>query len=166
MTLSAAEAERAEWSERRGNYVARSWTRSAGGTSYDTGTLLVQIRAGSKESDTLVATSGWDAEVELEYAAIRSGCALVDCPERGTVVVRGKDRAEFVNRLVTNEVQKLGDGAVTRAFLTNRKGRIDADLVIASAGDALVIDTLVHDVDAVRDSVAPIGFARARWGIV
>jgi aminomethyltransferase len=99
------------------------------------------------------------AEVELEYAAIRSGCALVDCPERGTVVVRGKDRAEFVNRLVTNEVQKLGDGAVTRAFLTNRKGRIDADLVIASAGDALVIDTLAHDAAAVRDALDKLVFS-------
>ena len=55
---------------------------------------------------------------------------------------------------------------VSIAFLTNRKGRIDADLVVGVLPDALVIDTLVHDVDAVRDSVAPIGFARARWGIV
>jgi aminomethyltransferase len=99
------------------------------------------------------------AEVELEYAAIRSGCALVDCAERGTVVVRGKDRADFVNRLVTNEVKKLGDGAVTRAFLTNRKGRIDADLVIAAAGEALVIDTLAHDAASVRDALDKLVFS-------
>jgi len=43
------------------------------------------------------------AEVELEYAAIRSGVALVDCPQRGTLVVRGADRVDFVNRLVTQD---------------------------------------------------------------
>ena len=101
------------------------------------------------------------AEVELEYAAIRSGCALVDCAERGTVVVRGADRAEFVNRLVTSEVKKLAEGAVTRAFLTNRKGRIEADLVIAAIGDALVVDTLAHDAALVRDALEKLVFSEA-----
>ena len=99
------------------------------------------------------------AEVELEYAAIRSGVALVDCPQRGTLVVRGEDRVDFVNRLVTQEIKKLADGAVARAFLTNRKGRIDADLVIARLPDALVIDTLAHDVAALREALEKIVFS-------
>ncbi|MCX5650422.1 MAG: hypothetical protein NTU45_03395 [Planctomycetota bacterium] len=99
------------------------------------------------------------AEVELEYAAIRNGCALVDACERGSLVVRGKDRVDFVNRLVTQELKKLADGSVVRAFLTNRKGRIDADLVVALLPDALVIDTLVHDVEAVREALAKMVFS-------
>ncbi|MBI1303355.1 MAG: hypothetical protein GC172_06160 [Phycisphaera sp.] len=99
------------------------------------------------------------AEVELEYAAIRSGCALIDSCERGTVVVRGKDRADFVNRLVTQEIKKLGEGGVVRAFLTNRKGRIDADLLVGSLPEALVIDTLVHDADAVREALEKMVFS-------
>ncbi len=99
------------------------------------------------------------AEVELEYAAIRSGVALVDCPQRGTLVVRGEDRVDFVNRLVTQEIKKLADGAVARAFLTNRKGRIDADLVIARLPDALVIDTLAHDVASLREALEKIVFS-------
>jgi folate-binding protein YgfZ len=98
------------------------------------------------------------AEVELEYAAIRSGVALVDCPQRGTLVVRGADRVDFVNRLVTQDVKKPADGAVARAFLTNRKGRIDADLVIARLPDALVIDTLAHDVAALREALEKMLF--------
>lgn len=98
------------------------------------------------------------AEVELEYAAIRSGVALVDCPQRGTLSVRGADRVDFVNRLVTQDVKKLADGAVARAFLTNRKGRIDADLVIARLPDALVIDALAHDVAALRDALEKMHF--------
>ena len=99
------------------------------------------------------------AEVELEYAAIRGGCALVDCPQRGTVILRGADRLDFVNRLVTQELRKLADGAVAQAFLTNRKGRIDADLVIAAIGDLLVIDTLAHDVAAVREALEKMLFS-------
>jgi aminomethyltransferase len=99
------------------------------------------------------------AEVELEYAAIRNGCALVDSCERGSLVVRGKDRVDFVNRLVTQELKKHADGSVVRAFLTNRKGRIDADLVIALLPDALVIDTLVHDVEAVRSALEKTVFS-------
>ncbi|MFM1805340.1 MAG: Aminomethyltransferase [Planctomycetota bacterium] len=98
------------------------------------------------------------AEVELEYAAIRGGVAIVDGPQRGTLEVRGADRADFVNRLVTQEVKKLADGAVARAFLTNRKGRIDADLVIARLPDAMLVDTLVHDVAALRDALEKMHF--------
>jgi folate-binding protein YgfZ len=98
------------------------------------------------------------AEVELEYAAIRGGAALVDCPQRGTLVVRGADRVDFVNRLVTQDVKKLAEGAVARAFLTNRKGRIDADLVVARLPDALVIDTLAHDVAALREALEKMLF--------
>jgi len=98
------------------------------------------------------------AEVELEYAAVRGGVALLDCPQRGTLVVRGADRVDFVNRLVTQEVRKLADGGVARAFLTNRKGRIDADLVIARLPELLVIDTLAHDVAALRDALEKMHF--------
>ena len=57
MALSAAEAERAEFSGRRGDYIARSWTRTSGGTSYDADSELVQIRRGSRSSSVLVASS-------------------------------------------------------------------------------------------------------------
>jgi folate-binding protein YgfZ len=99
------------------------------------------------------------AEVELEYAAIRSGVALVDCPERAALVVTGKDRVDFVNRLVTQDIAKLAEGGVTRAFLTNRKGRIEADLVVARFEDALLLDTLAHDVAPLRDALEKLHFS-------
>lgn len=57
MALTAAEAERVEFSERRGNTVERAWSRTSGGTSYDADSQLVQIRKGPKETDELVASS-------------------------------------------------------------------------------------------------------------
>lgn len=99
------------------------------------------------------------AEVELEYAAIRSGAALVDGPFRGTLAVRGADRIDFVNRLLTQEIKKLADGSVARSFVTNRKGRIDADLVVIQLGDTLLLDTLAHDVAPVREALEKMVFS-------
>lgn len=59
---------------------------------------------------------------------------------------------------MTQEVRKLADGSVARAFLTNRKGRIDADLVVVRLGDALLLDTLAHDVAAVREALEKMHF--------
>jgi len=67
MALSAAEAERAEFSGRRGDYIARSWTRTSGGTAWDAGSELVQIRAGSSDTSRLVATSNHAVETGLEF---------------------------------------------------------------------------------------------------
>lgn len=99
------------------------------------------------------------AEVELEYAAIRSGVAIVDLAHRATVVVRGADRVDFVNRLVTNDLRRAAEGSVVRAFLTNRKGRIDADLVVGIGADRLVIETLAHDAGAVREALERLVFS-------
>jgi folate-binding protein YgfZ len=99
------------------------------------------------------------AEVELEYAAIRSNVALVDCPQRATLVVTGKDRVDFVNRLVTQEIAKLPEGAVARAFLTNRKGRIEADLVVVRLENSLLIDTLAHDVAPLQEALEKLHFS-------
>ena len=57
MALTAAQAEAAEFSGRLGDYIARSWTRTSGGTSYDADSELVQIRRGSRSSSVLVASS-------------------------------------------------------------------------------------------------------------
>jgi folate-binding protein YgfZ len=98
-------------------------------------------------------------EVELEYAAIRAGCAVVDLAQRAMLVVRGADRVDFVNRLVTNDLRKAAEGGVVRAFLTNRKGRIEADLAVGVGSEALLVETLAHDADAVRESLERLVFS-------
>ena len=67
MALSAAEAERAEFSGRLGDDIERTWTRASGGAVYTAGSLLVQIRAGGASSSRLVATSDWADETAAEF---------------------------------------------------------------------------------------------------
>ncbi len=84
----------------------------------------------------LVAAYG---PVEPEYAAIRRGSALFDAPQRGVIAVTGADRREFLQRMVTQDLKDMVAGSVRRAFWLNRKGRIEADLVIAELGDRMLI---------------------------
>lgn len=94
----------------------------------------------------LVSTLG---EIEAEYAAVRRGAGLLDAPHRGIVVLRGDDRRDFLNRLVTNELKDLVPGRVVETFLTNRKGRLEADLLVIDLDDRTLLETDVHQVDRV-----------------
>ncbi len=78
--------------------------------------------------------------VELEYAAIRRSVALCDLPQRGTIEVTGKDRIAFLQRMVTQELRGLGAAEVRRTFWLNRKGRIEADLLLCELPERLLID--------------------------
>jgi folate-binding protein YgfZ len=71
-------------------------------------------------------------EIEAEYAALRKGCVLLDCPHVATLWVTGGDRLGFLNRMITQELAGLGAYQCVRSFWLNRKGRIDADLRLAS----------------------------------
>lgn len=103
----------------------------------------------------LVATFG---EVEGEYAAIRRGAGLMDCPHRGTLLVTGADRQSFLNNMLTNDLGNLEAGMTRSAFWLNRKGRIDADLVLVEAGDRLLIDVDVHQAEATAASLSEFIF--------
>ncbi len=83
-----------------------------------------------------VRVVGTYGDLPLEYAAIRRGCALFDEPWRAVIEVTGPDRREFLNRMITQELKDLTPGGVRNAFWLNRKGRIDADLIVAELGPA------------------------------
>ena len=102
----------------------------------------------SEEEDPclVLATCGW---VELEYAVMRRGCGLLDQPQRGTIVVRGEDRVEFLNRMVTQELKELSSALACHGFLTDRKGRITSELLLVATDDAVFLDLDLHQVASV-----------------
>lgn len=83
-------------------------------------------------------------ELELEYGALRRSCVIVDCPHRAVVAVMGKDRIEFLNRMVTQELKGLAPFRVRRSFWLNGKGRIDADLRIIDLPSRTLLEVDVH----------------------
>lgn len=104
----------------------------------------------------VVATYG---ELESEYAAIRKGAGLFDSPHRGTLLIQGADRRDFLNRLLTQELKDLGPGSARQAFLLNRKGRIEADLLLAELGDRVVVDLDRHRAAATVEALEQFLFA-------
>jgi folate-binding protein YgfZ len=98
----------------------------------------------------LVATHG---EPEAEYAAIRRGAGIFDSPHRGTLLITGAERRDFLDRMVTQELKDLRPGAVKPTFWLNRKGRIAADLLLIELGERMLVDV---DVYAAADTVGSL----------
>lgn len=97
-------------------------------------------------------------EVEAEYAAIRRGAGLMDSAQRGTLLVLGADRRDFLNRMLSNELKDLHAGTTRRSFWLNRKGRIDADLLLIETGDRTLIDVDIHQAQQTMTSLSEFIF--------
>jgi len=101
----------------------------------------------------IVCTFG---EPQAEYAAIRKACALIDLPQRGILQVTGKDRIDFLNRFLTNDLMrkdtkqpiKAGEGVY--AFLLNNKGRIEADMNLLERGEETWLETDARNIAKLR----------------
>ena len=89
----------------------------------------------------LVQTYG---ELELEYAAVRKGCGLFDTPHRAVLEVRGSERLAFLNRMLTQELKGLRPRDARKSFWLNRKGRLDADLLLFETGSSILLDLDIH----------------------
>ncbi len=103
----------------------------------------------------IVGTYG---ELELEYAAIRKGCLLLDLPQRAVLEVTGADRLEFLNRMVTQELKPakkwLDPFQSVSSFWLNRKGRIDADLRVIILPDRVLLECDAHAAQRAFDGLA------------
>ncbi len=95
-----------------------------------------------------IAVVGTYGELELEYAALRKGCLLLDLPHRSVLEVTGTERLEFLNRMVTQELkpgkQWLSAGVSVNSFWLNRKGRIDSDLRVIVLTDRVLLECDAH----------------------
>lgn len=88
--------------------------------------------------------------IDREYAAIRKSAAILDLPQRSILAVSGQDRLSFLNRMLTQELKDLDSNGplfrLRRSFWLNRKGRIDADLVVIAQPDEILIEVDAHAV--------------------
>jgi folate-binding protein YgfZ len=79
---------------------------------------------------------------------------------RGYVRVAGQDAAEFLERMLSNEVQSLGEGEARQALLLTPKGRIIAPLrVVREAEDAFLLITETELAEVVSTALFRARFA-------
>jgi aminomethyltransferase len=94
----------------------------------------------------MVDFGGWDMPVQYpagvieEHMATRTRAGLFDVSHMGEIWVEGPDAIPFVNRITTNDVEKLVDGqAQYSAFPNENGGVVDDLLVYRFAQDSLLL---------------------------
>src|SRR5262245_43861322 len=77
-----------------------------------------------------------------EYDAVRKGAGLVDRAEYAYIVVSGKDRASYLQGLLTNDIAALRPGQGCYAAYLTPQGRMIADLWVYELGDVILLRML------------------------
>jgi folate-binding protein YgfZ len=86
------------------------------------------------------------------YAALTTGCALVDRSERGKLAFAGPEAATFLNGQVTNDVEALEPGTGCYAALLTNKGKMLGDLRLLRVDtDTVLLDCERSALQAIFD---------------
>ena len=88
----------------------------------------------------MVPFAGWEMPVQYtsildEHRAVRERAGLFDVSHMGEVRVHGEQAREFLNYLVTNDVEKLSTGAAIYTVMCYQDGGVVDDLIIYQVGD-------------------------------
>lgn len=83
----------------------------------------------------MVEFAGYNMPVQYsglkdEHFAVRSAMGVFDVSHMGEVFVTGKEAGAFVQRITSNDVQKLSDGKIQYSCMPNGKGGIVDDLLV------------------------------------
>jgi len=112
----------------------------------------VHEAAGAK----LVEFAGWRLPLQFstiaeETRACRTTAALFDISHMGVFVLRGREAAPAVRRMLTKDVTAIPDGCAAYALLCNDGGGILDDLIVmveSQTAVGLVVNAANHDKDA------------------
>jgi len=91
-------------------------------------------------------------ELDAQYRQLREECGLLDRSERGKLLVRGAEAADYLQGQLTNDVEALEPGDGLYAALLDRKGHMQGDVRVLRPGEApdLWLDTEPEAIEAVR----------------
>lgn len=89
---------------------------------------------------------GWEVPAHYgdpvaEHRAVRSGVGLLDRSYQGKFRMTGKDRARFLNGMVTNDIKALAPGRGCQAALLNVKGHVLSLFSVTATTEAFWIET-------------------------
>ena len=87
----------------------------------------------------MVEFGGWEMPIQYqgiikEHQAVRQKAGLFDVSHMGELLVAGPDALSFLQRVVTNDVSKIGIGRVMYTPLVKEDGGILDDLLIYNLG--------------------------------
>lgn len=80
-------------------------------------------------------------DFQSEYAAVRKAVGLIDLSYRGKIEVTGKDRAGFLHRMLSNDIENLGLGSGCYATLLSATGKVLMDMNVLVLANSILIGT-------------------------
>src|SRR5438045_1998144 len=109
------------------------------------------VRLGAK----MVSFAGWVMPVQYisivqEHQAVRNNVGIFDISHMGQLIVEGAGAREWLNMMLTNNIDKLDVGIGQYTFLLNERGGIIDDLIVYRIGDQkflLVVNAARTDED-------------------
>jgi aminomethyltransferase len=118
----------------------------------------------------IIDFGGWAMPVQYEtgilkeHRNVRTAVGLFDVSHMGEAALRGPRAAEAVQRLVTNAVSKLADGAAMYTVMCYEHGGIVDDCIVyrRSATDFLIVlnaSNTAKDLAWIREHALPFGVA-------
>ena len=84
---------------------------------------------------------GWQMPIEYpsgtvaEHQAVRNAVGIFDVSHMGKVVIKGAGAKDFVNRILTNDLDRILPGQAQYSMLCNESGGIIDDLIVYLVGD-------------------------------
>ncbi|HYP26861.1 MAG TPA: aminomethyltransferase family protein [Blastocatellia bacterium] len=94
-----------------------------------------------------------------EHFRVRSSAGLFDLSYCGAVRIGGKEGAQFLNGLVTNDVKSLQEGQGVRAAFLTGHGKVRAFCTIYGLGEEYLIINDPHTHEKVYKYVFPFSYA-------
>ena len=76
-----------------------------------------------------------------EHHAVRQSVGITDVSYRGRYQLIGEDRAKFLHRIISNDVESLSAGQGTYAMILTHRGKVIADFNVYVLKDMIGIDT-------------------------
>ncbi|CAB4869368.1 MAG: glycine cleavage system aminomethyltransferase GcvT [Actinobacteria bacterium] len=122
------------------------------------------LAAGAKTADF----GGWDMPIEYagvvaEHTAVRTAVGIFDVSHMGKVRVHGQGAVEFINTLLTNDLDRVGDGHAQYSMLCNDAGGVVDDLIVYrwSSDEVFIIPNASNAANVVAElrAAAPAGIS-------
>jgi aminomethyltransferase len=88
----------------------------------------------------LVPFAGWEMPVQYtsiveEHRAVRESAGVFDVSHMGQLVLDGDGATDYLQRRLSNDLDKIGAGQAQYTLLTNERGGITDDLIAYRGGD-------------------------------
>jgi folate-binding protein YgfZ len=82
----------------------------------------------------------WVTDAAEEHLAVRIAVGLIDRSHRGTLRLTGSERVDFLQRLISNDLNPVKEGCGLYATLLMPKGQLISDLTVLKRADHCLVD--------------------------